>query len=842
MPAGWRLALRTARREAQRHRGRSALIVAMIALPVLGLGAVDIVIRTADLDPAEEAIRTLGTADLSAQLISDGPVEQTADDPYNYTTSGDPAYGASVPPLPDGSTAIPTEFGSVTVRTIAGERSGQVATYDATSELSTGLIRLESGQFPTRPGEVAISPALAEATGVALGGQLQLADGTPYDVVGLVLNPRATGDDTIVAPPGSVPFTVYDPGPATPPVFLIDLPPTADAGQVWHALNEAGYLVQLRDWLLDPPPTIRDPAEQELTVGLTIVTVGLALLQVVLLAGAAFAVGARRQRRALGLYGAIGATPREVGRSVLAGGLVLGVVAAVVGLLAAGAVAVPLRAVVEDRLGVLYGDWHVRWYELAAVAVLGVLTGLLAAWQPARVAAKLDPLLALAQRPDPPRSGRQLTVGGLGLAAVGLAVTVFGATRQPPSYSLILGGAVAVELGFVLCAPALVGAAGRLAAPLPVPLRMALRDAARNRNRSGPAVAAVMAALAGCVAISIFFVSQDRDAEQTYAPMARFGQVVLYPGGTGQTPQLTAGIQRDLAAALPGAEVVGWRSAGSACATPECLGYTGALLGEDNAYANAAIGGPDVLQAAYGEVDPAAAQALADGKVVVLGEGIARDGTIDIPLYDAAGTESLLRDVPAVTLPAPAGYLYALALLSPDTAAGLGLVPVGLPTYILDRSTPPTNDERDRLTELGRDNSVFSYQVEAGYESPAGPVLLALLGASVVVVLGATAISTGLAAADGRADLSTLAAVGAAPRTRRLLAMAQAAVVALLGAILGALAGFVPAAALVETLGDWPLVVPWSILGAILVVVPLLAAGCAGLFTRSRLPMLRRTA
>nr|MBA2415228.1 ABC transporter permease [Geodermatophilaceae bacterium] len=128
------------------------------------------------------------------------------------------------------------------------------------------------------------------------------------------------------------------------------------------------------------------------------------------------------------------------------------------------------------------------------------------------------------------------------------------------------------------------------------------------------------------------------------------------------------------------------------------------------------------------------------------------------------------------------------------------------------------------------------------YESPAGPVLLALLGASVIVVLGATAISTGLAAADGRSDLATLAAVGASPRTRRWLAMSQAAVVAFLGALLGAVAGFVPAAAIVSTLVEWPLIVPWLVLGVVLIGVPVIAALFAGLFTRSRLPMIRRIA
>jgi len=844
--ASWRLALRIARREAGRNRGRSLLIVAMIALPVLGLSAADVMIRTADLDPTETARRELGAADLSVQLVAQGPITQDPVNFFSYTFEGEPAYGNAEPELPAGSALTPLEDGTVTVRTVAGERSALVRTLDVTSPLTDGLTHLLEGRLPESDGEVAISPALSERTAAGVGDRLWLADGTAYDVVGLAVDPDHTKDDTLVAPPGSVPFTVYGAGPSTPPVFLVGLPAGTDAETLRFQLNEAGYAVQLRDWLLDPPPTYQDPRQTELLIGLTTVTVGLALLQVVLLAGAAFAVGARRQRRALGLFAATGGSPKDVGRTVLAGGLVLGLLAAVIGVALGLLLAWPLRRVIEGQLGTLYGDWHIRWLELGAVAVLGVVTGLLAALLPARTAARQDPVRALTQRPDAPRSGLRLTTAGLVLAAVGLAVTVFGSSRSPVSYTMILGGAVAVELGFVLCAPALVGAAGRLAGRFPVPMRMALRDASRNRNRSGPAVAAVMAALAGCIAVSIFYVSQEAQAADDYTPTARLGQVVIIPSvGYEDEVGLPATLADAAVDAVPGSSLVTWQSL---CPDDSCTGYVNAVgPGQPNlGNLSPAVGGPDLLRAALGRADPEGERALADGRVVALDPAFVQDGrlTLETLTYDDNGGAPLTdtTSVDAVAVAGPATYTYRLAVMSEQTAAELGLVASGPPSHLLVGDHVPTDDEVDRLTELSADGTAFYFDVEGGYTSPAGPILLALLGTSVVVVLGATAISTGLAAADGRADLSTLAAVGAAPRTRRLLAMSQAAVVAFLGAVLGALAGFVPAAALVQTLGDWPLTIPWLVIGAILVVVPLIAAGFAGLFTRSRLPMLRRTA
>ena len=61
--AGWRLALRLARREALRARGRSILVLVMIALPVLAVTAADIVLQTQDISGSESLDRRLGSAE-----------------------------------------------------------------------------------------------------------------------------------------------------------------------------------------------------------------------------------------------------------------------------------------------------------------------------------------------------------------------------------------------------------------------------------------------------------------------------------------------------------------------------------------------------------------------------------------------------------------------------------------------------------------------------------------------------------------------------------------------------------------------------------------------------------
>lgn len=84
---GWRAAFRIARRDAARAKGRSALVVAMIALPVLGVTAADLTYRSALPTKAEELTAELGSADAGFQATGIGPVKiHQMPDGINWST------------------------------------------------------------------------------------------------------------------------------------------------------------------------------------------------------------------------------------------------------------------------------------------------------------------------------------------------------------------------------------------------------------------------------------------------------------------------------------------------------------------------------------------------------------------------------------------------------------------------------------------------------------------------------------------------------------------------------------------------------------------------------------
>ena len=177
-----------------------------------------------------------------------------------------------------------------------------------------------------------INQALAEK-GFDTGSELTLHDGATLTVVGTAESTTSRGYPIALGPLGALAIPTTE-GQAT---WLVGGGPVS-----WDevsALNGLGATVLSRAVVEDPPPDSVLPAQltewqasaDDAFIAIIVLVVVMALLEVVLLAGPAFAVGARRQSRTLALMAASGGTPKQARRVILAGGLVLGGAAAVLG-------------------------------------------------------------------------------------------------------------------------------------------------------------------------------------------------------------------------------------------------------------------------------------------------------------------------------------------------------------------------------------------------------------------------------------------------------------------------------------------------------------------------------
>ncbi|MFI6094207.1 ABC transporter permease [Lentzea sp. NPDC051213] len=875
---GWRAALRIAWRETRRSRGRTALVVALILVPVAALSFAAVVFDSTELTPSENAARTMGTAEALVTWTYRSPVIQEPTRDFAIpvgNAEGEAPSEERLRALLPGTDLVPVEQSGANIRTTAGVGRAGVRMLDLNNPLTGGMITVLEGRAARTQQEITLSRKAMTRTGAQVGGTLTTEDGRTFTVVGVIEEPNRLDNTTLVALPGTFDHAERS--------WLVTTP--LDWARV-KELNKLGIAVLSRTVLHSPPgaadryPQIVD--SNELTADILVLIAGLAVLEMSLLAGSAMAVGARRRKRDLALVSAVGGAPAHVRRIVLADGVVVGALAAAGGVLLGVLAAVASRPLVEWIIAERFGAQRFFPSALAALALLAVVTGVLAALVPAWISSRQDVVTALAGRRGITRSRRRWLVLGLALIAGGVAVGVFSAIKM--QIVGILVALILTEIGMVLCTPALLGFLARAGRWLPVALRIALRDASRNRTAAAPAISAVMAAVIGAVAVSVMLTSQ---AQQEASQLAgNMGDVTVYrlddlqKAGTTAIPASVATAMRNTMPVDETHEIKLLSCDGGPCfahirppADRECpysldvihrepteAEQQSALadqrctgVGQAHRYFGTfttphgfvVVASPDaaksLLQLQPEDVAPVQA-ALREGKTVVNEPDVLADGQVLL----ATGTQATTTPAPGYAT--PRRHKARMAMMTEETARALGF---GVSTFTMYATTTrmPTEAEQDALTAaLGGE---YEVHVDRPTQSDVQQALGVLGLVAGLITLAAAALATGLAAADGRRDLTTLAAVGATPTLRKLLSLSQAGVIAGIGGFLGTAAGVGAALALLASLNVgyasmWPqpelnpLAVPWPNIVISLLVIPCVAMLGAALFTRSRLPIERR--
>ncbi|MEV0585604.1 FtsX-like permease family protein [Nonomuraea sp. NPDC050310] len=836
-----------------RARGRSALIMAMIGLPVLVFTALLTGAATADVSALEGLRQRIGSADAALSATAhEGPVQQLDGHSYTGTGSTERAVWSEerlAALLPAGARHIPLYEGTGPVRLPGGLDIVEITEVDLRDPLAKGLRELRQGRLPATAGEVAATPALAER-GASVGSTLVVPpDNRSFRVVGVVADPQRPALQELAALPGAL---LLNPPRGLDLGWLVDLPGGVGRAEIIQ-FNSHGLIVATRLLAEEEAPLLRS---EEMAVGLGL-AIFMIVLETALLAGPAFAIGLRRRRHELALVAAQGGSPRHLRAVVLAEGLILGGLAS---LLAAG-LGVGLgiggaHLAAGWRLSSI-GPVEVPWVSVLGVAVLGVVSALVAALVPAVQAGRQEPARVLAGRAPEVRGKAGKPVLGALLIALGIGLTLLMAAGDGFDRELnVIAAAVLVVLGMIALLPRLIEWTGRPAARLPLPLRLPVRDAVRHRARTASAAAAVMAASSAALAFGIGYHSNFEDNRAAYWPGMPLGTVQIHARDADESAW--AKVRSAAAQSLPGRPLIpGYDvmiggepyilSLDLQSLTRPGLHRSYGVFGGD-----VPIGGPELLRLIQGRDDPVAAAALAEGKAVVFDPGFA-PGASRVRLaannpFGGQGSRTREIEVPAVRAEAAAEH------------QGGAIVPrVALERagfQVAERKLFTTGSPADELrleraaTAAGAAADVY---VEAGYEDYLTPQLWVLFGAAGLLVLGGTLVATRLAAADLRPDQQVMAAIGASGGLRRLVLAGQAGYIALLGAVAGLLVAIVPGVALAwastgrtrlghgglsvsDGSAGFTVAVPWGFSLGLVLGLPLLAALIAGLFTRRLRP------
>ena len=578
--SGWRALRALARvewRQLRRHRGRSWLIVALVALPVAAMAGGRTLLATTQVTPDERRAEQLGAAALRIDVLRTDGLHD--DDPH-----GDTLHGGDLAALPAHARTAELRVGRESVAVPGRRLAARSLTLPAAAllpgGLAAGMYVLSAGRAPSRPDEVALSPALLRALERGPGDSVTLSGG-PARVCGEIIAPEDL----------SLPLVLRAPSVRRPDdkrALLVDLP-EQEARDVATALRAAGQHVTLRAEI--------DGADgfESLVV---FVVGGFGLLEAALVIASAFAVGLRRRQHELGLLGATGAPLGAQRAALIASAAWLAGLGALLGLALGVGGAFALHPLLDG--------WNLRWNgplelppgSLLAAALLALVTAVLAAAPPTLVATRLPIREALGGRRPITTTARGWLLLGLGALTVGLASTVAGALLPGPAAALVLlAGSGCALLGFGACSPWVLATLADRAAPLPLSWRLAVRDAGRFRARNGPVVTAVLAGMAISVVLATLIHSIEAmtptlprglpddvllvdgsAAELRGAELAdALGAVDCAPLGDATAPPEHATAPTGRAAPPPGHEFVPWQVRLAGPVTPDVLERAQAL-------------------------------------------------------------------------------------------------------------------------------------------------------------------------------------------------------------------------------------------------------------------------
>jgi len=644
------------------------------------------------------------------------------------------------------------------------------------------MLALNQGHYPSGAGQVAVTGQMAQTLQLHVGSRLSLG-GQHQTVTGIVENPSDLNDQFVLVSPS-------DAGPPQSVTVLLNASPAS-----FDAFRAAfrGPLV----W------QARGASTQAAVAAVAVALVAVLLLLVCLVAAAAFAVVAARRQRQLGMLAAVGATRKQLRMVMVAGGAVVGVIAAaagtVVGLAAWIAAAPGLDTFAGHRIDRL----AIPWDLIALGMLLAVLAATAAAWWPARAAARLPVTLALSARPPRPRPAHRPALLAALMIVAGVACLGLANQTRPP---LIIAGALAMALGILFISPLAIRAPAALAGRAPVAVRLALRDLARHQARSGAALAAISLALGITAAIIISSAADKHAATAGNLPDTQILIWIGQPdGGNG-----------------PDGPVVPVR-------TPAQLGVLAAAVHQ--------IAGPlqhPAVIALDMPVNPAdKPQPGTQGSQA--GQPVAE---LDAPLNPAAGRGGTYSTIPLyVATPAVLRYLgISPATITPGTdflTVRPGQLVVTTPAtfataaHVQQIQAPGYTSEPTSLMTPGGLHRQHWTQIQSGWvvqssrpitavqlaaardvaakagltvearnsQASLATISAAATAAGALLALGVLAMTVALMRTEAASDLRTLTATGATSTTRRTLTAATAGALALLGALLGSAGAYLALAA-----------------------------------------------
>jgi putative ABC transport system permease protein len=253
-----------------------------------------------------------------------------------------------------------------------------------------------------------------------------------------------------------------------------------------------------------------------------------------------FSIIVGQRTRELALLRVVGASRRQVFRSVLTEAAIVGLVSSAVGVGLGVLAAIGLEALLGG-FGTSLPTGPLTFEPRTAIVglVVGTLVTVVSAIGPARNAVRIAPVAALTDRsPDGAAAGptRRRLISGTTVTVLGAALLGIGLSK--PVVALVGAGAACVFIGAAMLAPAIArplsGLLGRpLAALLGEPGKLGRENSMRSPRRTAQTASALMVGLALVSAMAVFGASLSESATSS-VDQAISADLLISVNGSGQ--------------------------------------------------------------------------------------------------------------------------------------------------------------------------------------------------------------------------------------------------------------------------------------------------------------------
>ncbi|MEV7360703.1 ABC transporter permease [Kitasatospora sp. NPDC091276] len=507
-----------------------------------------------------------------------------------------------------------------------------------------------------------------------------------------------------------------------------------------------------------------------------------------------------QRTKELALLRAVGASRKQITRSVLVEALLVGLTASVAGLLAGVGIAAGLQALLNGPVDANLPDGPLVVSPSTVIASIGVgvLVTVLAAWLPARRASRIAPVAAMSsvEQPATQKSLRIRNTIGLLFTLAGAGALAAGAGGK--EVKLVGLGAGVLLIGVFVLTPLLARPLIALFAPLlrklyGTPGKLAQENAIRNPRRTAATASALTIGVTLITALTVVGASVNKAVDAATANDLKADFTVAMQNGSMLSPDVAGQIAK-----APGVSAMS--------VTRSVPVETG--RGESDREWLTAVDAATIDQLATIKVKDGSADALKQGRLMVSSGTAERNG---YKVGDAVAVTYPDKTKGSLTVGAVLEANTALAgIVAPDNVVGPHALPGTGPDKVLVKGVHGADEKlKQALRDATGGNPLIAVKGEKDIKAESRKLvtdmlnmMYGLLGMSVVIAVLGVVNTMAMSVFERRREIGMLRAIGLDRIGIRRMVRLESLLIALFGGAVGIGLGILVAWAGNRTMAD----------------------------------------